>query len=445
MSGFPSGFQWGVSTSAYQVEGAAHESGKGASIWDVFSHRAGRIADGTTGDVATDHLRRMDEDLDLLAELGVGVYRFSTAWTRLQPDGRGRLRSAGSDVYDRLVDGLLERGIEPWPCLYHWDLPQALQERGGWASRDTADHFAEYAAAVAERLGDRVRTFLLLNEPNVHALLGHLLGIHAPGESDVATYAAALHHQNLATGLALARLRDLNGGWTLGTVLNLQPVVAGADGEEHAQAARLFDAVWNRACLDPLLRGSYPDAAAPFLDPVQRAGDLALIAQPIDLLGVNFYTRMRVRASASSLVGMEMAPAPPDAELTAMGWEVAPEALTAQLLELKEAYGNPAVVVAENGAAYEDPPARNGRVDDPRRCSYLVRHVSAVAEAIDAGCDVRGYLAWTLVDNFEWSEGFGRRFGLVHLDLDTLRRTPKASFELYRDVIRERRVPANYE
>lgn len=440
MSGFPAGFRWGVSTAAYQIEGSV-DGGKAPSIWDAFSHTPGRIRDGSTGDVACDHLARMEEDLDLMAELGIGAYRFSTAWTRILPEGSGRPHRSGLDVYERLVEGLLERGIEPWLCLYHWDLPLALQERGGWASRDTALYFADYAALVAERLGDRVERFLMLNEPNVHALLGHLLGVHAPGLSDLSAFGAAMHHQNLATGLGLARLRELGGPWTLGTVVNLQPVVAAFEGDEHARAAALLDAVWNRCNLDPVLLGRYPEVAAPLLGGAARPEDLELIRQPLDVLGVNYYTRVRVRASDASLVGLEQVPPAPGTEVTSMGWEVAPRALHEQLVELKERYGNPAVVITENGAAFDDPAPVGGRVHDTARGRYLVSHLRAVQSALDAGCDVRGYFAWTLVDNFEWAEGFTKRFGLVHLDRDTLERTPKDSFEVYRSVVSEGSLP----
>lgn len=432
---FPQDFTWGVSTAAYQIEGSPGD-GKGPSIWDAFAHTPGRVVDGTTGDVACDHLRRMDEDLDLLAELGVGAYRFSTAWTRVFPQGGGRPRRQGLDVYERLVDGLLERNIEPWLCLYHWDLPLALQERGGWAARDTADHFADYAVAVAERLGDRVGHFLMLNEPNVHAVLGHLLGVHAPGLTDLAAFQKAVHHQNLATGMGVARLREMAGGLKLGTVLSLQPTKAASDVEEDVRAAELVDAIWNRCVLDPLLTGHYPEAVAVLMAGLDLEADRALIQQPLDILGVNYYRPVRVRASDASPVGLELAPPAADVAVTAMGWEIVPEALLEQLRELKERYGNPPVAITENGAAFADPAPSGGRVDDPERLRYLLAHLRAVRTALDEGCDVRGYFAWTLIDNFEWAEGFTKRFGLVHLDLETLERTPKRSFDGYAAIAR---------
>lgn len=433
MTDFPPDFLWGVSTSAYQIEGAPSAAGKGESIWDRFAHQPGNIVDGSTGDVATDHYRRFPEDVALLAELGVNAYRLSVSWPRLLPEGRGRIAPGGLEFYDRLLDQLVAAGIRPWVCLYHWDLPQQLQDRGGWTARDTAHYFADYAAVVAERLGDRVDAFLMLNEPNVHALLGHLAGEHAPGLTGLSDFLAAVHHQNLATGEGVARLREL-GDWKLGTVVNLQPIEAASDHEDDVAAAALADAAYNRASLDPLLLGRYPAAVAPLMEAAARAGDLETIRQPLDLLGLNHYTLQTV-AAGEGPIGIRLVEPPEGSEVTAMGWRVAPEALTRQLLELKERYGNPPVVVTENGAAFPDPEPVRGRVADRRRVDYLRRYLEATAEALRQGCDVRGYFAWTLVDNFEWAYGFTRPFGLVHLDRETLRRTPKDSFRFYQRVV----------
>jgi len=439
MTDFPSDFTWGVSTSAYQIEGAPAAGGKGESIWDRFAHRPGNVADGSTGDVATDHYHRFPEDVALLAELGVQAYRFSVSWPRLLPEGRGRVAAKGLEFYDRLLDLLVANGVRPWLCLYHWDLPQALQDRGGWTARDTAYYFADYAELVAERLGDRVDTFLMLNEPNVHALLGHLAGQHAPGLSGLSDYLAAVHHQNLAVAAGVERLREM-GAWRLGTVVNLQPIEAASDSEDDRAAAALADAAYNRASLDPLFSGAYPAALAPLMEAVVRGDDLQALRRPLDLLGVNHYTVQTV-AAGEGPIGLRVVEPPPGSEVTAMGWRVAPEALTRQLLELKERYGNPPVVVTENGAAYPDPPPVRGRVDDRPRVDYLRRYPQATAEAIAQGCDVRGYFVWTLVDNFEWAEGFTQRFGIVHLDRETLRRTPKESFRFYQRVVAGGRLP----
>jgi len=435
---FPEHFLWGVSSSAYQIEGAIDAGGKGESIWDRFVTRPGAVVDGSTGAVATGHHERYLEDVELMRELGARVYRFSVSWTRWLPSGRGRLAPAGVDFYERLVDSLLAAGIEPWVCLYHWDLPQALQDRGGWASRDCAHYFADYASVVAGRLGDRVRTFLMLNEPNVHALLGHLTGQHAPGVSDLSAYLAAIHHQNLAAGMGMERLRALDAGFRLGSAVSLQPIFPAAEPgseprEEDAAAARMADAAYNRASLDPLLLGTYPAAMAGFFEALMRPGDEETMRQRVDFLGVNHYTLQRVRVGDGPL-GLELVPPGPATETTQMGWRVAPDALTRTLLELKSAYGNPPVVITENGAAYPDPPVRNAAVDDPLRVAYFARYLRAMKGALEAGCDVRGYLAWTLVDNFEWGDGFTRRFGCVALDRETLERTPKASFYYLRRV-----------
>src|SRR5680860_207612 len=441
MNRFPDGFVWGVSTSAYQIEGATTVGGRGESIWDRFTSVPGRVSDGSDGSIATDHYHRWEADLDLLAELGVGAYRFSVAWPRIQPDGRGRPSRAGLDFYDRIVDGLRARGIAPWLCLNHWDLPQALQDRGGWPNRDVASYFAAYAEHVALALGDRTEQLFMLNEPNVHAVMGYLFGLHAPGHSELGEFLAAVHHQNLATGLAALRLREVAPHASLGTILNLQPVEAAERGEEHQAAAALVDAAYNRAALDPLLRGAYPEALAGMMSPYVQGDDLRHIATPLDLLGVNHYTRLYVRADPDGPAGLALASPPKGRKLTAMGWEVAPEALYRQLCELKTDYGNPALVITENGAAFDDRQGPRGAVDDRQRSAYLAAYLRAVAQACEEGCDVRGYFVWTLVDNFEWSFGFDRRFGLVQLERDSLKRTPKGSFDVYREIVANHAAP----
>ena len=444
MSDFPPDFIWGVSTSAFQIEGAATVGGRGESIWDRFTARKGVIADGSDASVATDHFRRFEEDLDLLGELGVGAYRFSTSWSRLAPTGKGQYRSEGWTFYDRVIDGLLARGVEPWLCLYHWDLPQALQERGGWANRDTAHYFADHAARVAERVADRVKHLFMLNEPNVHAALGHLLGIHAPGVADFGSFLAAVHHQNLATGLGAQRVREVDGTLKVGTIVNLQPVTAAVPGEDHEAAAALVDAAYNRASLDPLLRGAYPEPIADLLEPYLQPGDLRTVQARLDLLGVNHYTRLYVKADPDGPAGLALAPAPAGSDTTAMGWEVDPGALGEVLRTLRNDYGNPPVVVTENGAAFGDG-VREGRaarrVADRDRAAYLTAYLRELGSAIEAGCDVRGYFVWTLVDNFEWSSGYRHRFGLVELDRETLARRPKLSFDVYREIVATGSLP----
>ncbi|CAN5723742.1 GH1 family beta-glucosidase [soil metagenome] len=442
MDTFPADFVWGVSTSAYQIEGAWAEDGKGESIWDAFVHESGRIANGDTGDVACDHYHRSLEDCDLVAELGVDAYRFSVSWPRWMPTGRGRVNRAGRDFYDRLVDALLARGIAPWVCLYHWDLPQALQEAGGWAARDTAERYADYAASVVGVLGDRVRHVALFNEPNTTAVLGHLLGIHAPGVSDLNAFVRTSHHLNLATGLGLARLRSESSALELGTIVNVQPVVPERDTDEDRQAAATLDAFWNGNHLDPLFEGRYPELTGGMFESVIRDGDLDRISQPLDWFGVNHYTHNRVAADPASLYGASLVPPPDDVQTTAMGWEVAPHALFDQLVALRARLGAVPIFVTENGAAFREAVDDHGDlVRDTKRIDYLSRYVREVGRARAAGVDVRGYFVWSLLDNFEWHEGYGKRFGLVHVDYETQERTRKASFEWYRALVATRTIP----
>jgi beta-glucosidase len=436
MPTFPNDFVWGVSTSAYQIEGAWDEGGKGLSIWDTFVRTPGAIARGETGDIACDHVRRYREDCDLMAELGVGAYRFSVSWPRWMPTGSGRVSPEGRDFYERLVDALLERGITPWLCLHHWDLPQALQDGGGWANRDTAYRFGDYAGSVVERLGDRVPAVAMLNEPNALGVLGHVIGIHAPGLRDFPTFVAASHHLNLATGLGLSRVRAERPGISAGTIVNVQPVEPADDRDEDHRAALLFDAVLNLHHLLPLVGRGYPPATAGLVEPLLRDGDLTAIAAGLDWFGLNHYTRQRVRSDPGSLVGLSLADPPPGTERTAMGWEVAPEALYQQLVALAELLGEVPIFVTENGAAFDEEVGPDGRVDDPARVDYLGRYVREVARAREAGVDVRGYFVWTLLDNFEWHEGYAKRFGLVHVDhAGDRRRTPKTSFRWYQELV----------
>ncbi len=433
----PAGFRLGVSTSAFQTEGAA--AGRGESVWDRFL-AASRLAP-EEWNVATDHLARTHEDLDLAAALGVTAYRFSLSWPRLMPDGRGRPRRDALALYDRMLDEALARGLEPWPCLFHWDLPQALQERGGWRNRDTAYYLADYAEAVAGLLEGRAQRVFVLNEPNVHAVLGHLAGRHAPGLQDLQAFAGAVHHQNLATGLALARFREALVGAEVGTILSLQPLVAAHEGEDHEAAAALADAAFNRSFLDPLFGRGYPEPVATLVSELVRDGDLEEIGRGVDVLGVNYYTRLRVVADPASPAGLSLAGASRGAEATAMGWEVYPRGLEETLRRLRDEYGNPRVVVTECGAAFPDEPGPGGRVEDERRASFVVEHLRAALAALNAGCDLDGFLVWTLVDNLEWADGFGSRFGLVRLEPGTLRRVPKLSYDVFREVAAAGSVP----
>ncbi len=435
---FPKGFVWGASTSAYQIEGAVKADGRGPSIWDTFSHEPGRIATGENGDVACDHYHRYAEDIDLLVKGGFRAYRFSISWPRILPAGRGEANKGGLDFYDRLVDRLLEKKITPWACLYHWDLPQALQDRGGWINRDIAGWFADYGEVIAARLGDRVKHWAMFNEPNVHAIFGHAVGRHAPGLTGWGNYVAAQHHQNLAQGRAIEALRASHRDLQLGTVISLQPVLPSTTRDQDWRAAERFDALWNRVNLDPLFKGHYPDLLARDFTPLIKADDLKVIRQKIDFLGINYYGKAHiVDAPSSVLQGATFGPLPVGTPTTAMGWPVEPDGLVDVLLDLKTHYGNPPVYVMENGACYDDPAPQDNRVADPQRLAFIRQHLVAAHRAIGLGCALRGYMVWSLLDNFEWAEGMRRRFGLVHVDFATLKRTPKDSFHWLSKVLKQ--------
>jgi beta-glucosidase len=453
---FPAGFVWGAATAAYQIEGAVDEDGRGRSIWDTFSHLPGAIADGTTGDVATDHYHRFAEDIELMADIGLAAYRFSIAWPRVLPSGAGAVNQAGLDFYSRLVDRLLERSIAPIATLYHWDLPQALQDLGGWTRRDTADRFAEYASVVAGVLGDRIGTFTTLNEPWCSAFLGYGSGIHAPGIADNASALRAAHHLLLAHGRGAAALRAaLPASAQVSITLNF--TVPRPATPADADAVRHVDAIANRIFLEPIRHGAYPHDLIADTGHISdwsfvHDGDLEEISAPIDFLGVNYYTPARIAAASDELAakggrlddgtasfpwpGTDLAYAVPEVgPHTAMNWLVDPASFTELLLRLNRDYPGLPMLITENGAAFDDVVTASGAIHDQERIDYLHRHIGAVHSAIEEGADVRGYLVWTLVDNFEWSCGAAKRFGLVHVDYDTLQRRPKDSAKWYHDVI----------
>jgi beta-glucosidase len=446
---FPEGFLFGTATSSYQIEGAHDEDGRGASIWDTFSHTPGRVAGGEHGDVAVDHYHRWRDDVALMAELGVRAYRFSVAWPRVVPDGDGEVEPRGLAFYRQLVDALRTEGIEPVVTLYHWDLPQALQDRGGWVNRATGDAFVRYARIVHDELGDAVSTWTTLNEPWCAAFLGYASGDHAPGITDPRAAFRAAHHLLLAHGDAVGAMRSsARAEHRFGIVLNLYGVVpSSADGAD-GRATATVDALHNRLWLDATLRGSYPDeirdlqARFRAADAV-RDGDLERIAQPLDLLGVNYYTQLHVRAGDQEPTYDSVHPGgehvgfdPPPEPTTAMGWSVEPDGLLALLQRLREQWSAPPILICENGAAFDDGDLDEvGVVHDTDRRRFLADHLSAVAAAIESGVDVRGYLAWSLLDNFEWAHGYGKRFGLVRVEEGSLRRIPKRSAHWYRDLV----------
>ena len=435
---FPPDFVWGVATSSYQIEGATTEDGRGASIWDTFCRTPGKVAHGDTGDVACDHYHRWGSDLDLVRDLGVDAYRFSIAWPRILPEGRGRVEKRGLDFYDRLVDGILERGLTPYATLYHWDLPQALQDAGGWPARDIVPAFVEYADAVSRRLGDRVASFATLNEPWCSAILGHVIGEHAPGLRDPALGLQAAHHLLLAHGEAVPVLRENAPGAEVGIVLNPSPTYPASDSDADRAAALRQDAVTNRWYFEPLFLGRYPEEAWEGLGqdvPEVRNGDLERIAAPLDFLGVNYYTPAVVRAAPEGAPYPRAHHVAPEGPLTEMGWAVEPRGLTDLLLRIHEDYAPGRLYVTENGAAYPDRPSPDGVVHDEDRVRYFEGHVRAVAEAKRRGAPVKGYFAWSLMDNFEWAKGYDMRFGIVHVDYDTQERTLKDSARWYRDLV----------
>jgi beta-glucosidase len=456
---FPPGFLWGTATASYQIEGAVHEDERGASIWDTFSHQPGAVWNSDNGDIACDHYHRVTEDLELMHQLGVGSYRFSVAWTRIQPDGKGPANQAGLDFYRRLIDGLLERDIEPTLTLYHWDLPQALEDQGGWVSRDTAERFAEYVDIVAHALGDGVTRWITLNEPWCSAWLGYGSGRHAPGVHDLGRAAAANHHLLLAHGLAVPILRAAGPKTEVGITLNLGVFRPGTDHEEDVAAAQRADGNLNRLFLEPVFHARYPEdmldhyaGFAPGFS-VVRDGDLTTISTPLDFLGINYYfpgtvmdsTRASEARAAGYLVPLSeqfpdlrvLSLETPGSETTSMGWEVDASGLAELLIRIKEEYTSLPIYITENGAAFDDYVDPNGHVLDHERIDYLRDHMTAVHDALNAGVNVQGYFVWSLLDNFEWSCGYSRRFGIVWVDFPTGDRLPKASFHWYATVIAE--------
>ncbi|MCC3291083.1 GH1 family beta-glucosidase [Arthrobacter sp. zg-Y1110] len=455
---FPAGFIWGSATAAAQVEGAAWEDGKEDSVWDTFARTPGNVKNLDTPAVAVDHYHRMPADVALMKDLGLDSYRFSTSWARVRPGDRGT-SSAGLDFYSRLVDELLGAGILPWLTLYHWDLPQALEEKGGWANRDTAYRFVEYANDVYSALGDRVQHWTTFNEPFCSSLLGYGSGVHAPGRQEPRAAIAAVHHQHLAHGLAVNELRS-RGAQQLGITLNLSnSIPRDASDPVDLEAARLFDSLQNRIFLDPILRGAYPEDSLKDLEPFGLAeaihpGDLEIIGTPIDFLGVNHYHDDQIsghpdtsgadghsggsgRPVASPWIGAEHITFPSRGlPRTAMGWEVNPDGLRRLLVRLGEEYpALPPLYITENGAAYDDVVSDDGSVPDAERTGFIMDHIAAVGRAIDAGADVRGYFVWSLMDNFEWSWGYSKRFGIVRVDYDTQERTVKDSGLAYSRLI----------
>ncbi len=451
---FPEGFVWGTATASYQIEGAVDQGGRGRSIWDTFSHTPGRVLNGDTGDVACDHFHRYPDDIALMGELGTDAYRFSFAWPRFQADGSGPLNPAGVDFYDRLIDGLLERGITPYATMYHWDLPQALEDLGGWPNRDTANRFAEYAVAVHDRFSDRVNHWMTLNEPWCTAFLGYGSGVHAPGATDESAALRAAHHLLVGHGLAMNEMRSAKPDGNYGIAINLYPVKPATDSAADVDAARRVDNIVNRVFLDPIFTGSYPADFLADMEPFGSTdhmldGDAELAGVPIDFVGINYYSAHTVRAAHADdpevfTDGSERDPAwigatdvvkiSTGAPRTAMDWEIVPEGLYETLSRVWNDYGRPTIFITENGAASPDVVGPDGTVDDQLRLDYLRDHFAQAHRAIEDGVGLAGYFVWSLLDNFEWALGYDRRFGLVHVDFETQKRTIKNSGRWYSSV-----------
>jgi beta-glucosidase len=440
---FPKNFKWGTATSSYQIEGSWDQDGKGESIWDRFCHTPAKIENGDTGDEACDHYHLWRNDLSLMKALGLKNYRFSIAWPRVIPMGNGKVNQSGLDFYQKLVDGLLEIGIDPYVTLYHWDLPQLLQDKGGWPARNIVDAFVDYADVVSRVLGDRVKNWITLNEPWVSAFVGYDEGRHAPGHTNLAEAVAASHHLLLSHGQAVPVIRSNSPGANVGITLNLtQPVPASSSAEDRNKA-RWIDGNINRWFLDPLVGRGYPqDMARDYKDSMHfvMPGDMDIIATPIDFLGVNYYTRIIARSSEVSEEENEPLTVFPNDEHTEMGWEVYPLGIYNVLGRLHFDYAIPAIYITENGAAFNDKVGSDGQVDDQNRQSYIQRHLVMVHKAIEIGVPVKGYFVWSFLDNFEWAHGFSKRFGIVYVDYKTQQRILKSSAKWYQQVIRENAV-----
>jgi beta-glucosidase len=429
-------FVWGVATSSYQIEGAANEDGRGKSIWDTFCKVPGKVANFDNGDIACDHYHRYKEDLDLMKWMGVKAYRFSVAWPRVIPDGVGRVNEMGLDFYDRLIDSLLEREIAPWLTMYHWDLPEALQLRGGWNNREVVEWFGEYAEVLTSRFGDRVKNWMTLNEPLCSAWLGHLYGDMAPGIKDLQTALNVSHHLLMSHGLACQVIRSNVSEANVGIVINVTPAVPATDSQEDSNAAKLADGFDNRWFLDPVFGRTYPADVIDTLgaSPEIHSGDMKLIAQDLDFLGVNFYFRQTVAADQNSKPLPIRSVNRENVKRTAMNWEVHPQAFEEILLRISKEYSPKAIYITENGSAWNDE-VINGEIIDDERIDYLARHLDAMRSAREQGAPILGYFAWSFLDNFEWAYGYEKRFGLIYVDYKTQKRTPKKSAFFYRQLL----------
>ncbi len=431
---FGPNFAFGVSSSAYQIEGAVRQDGRGPGIWDVFAQRPHHIWHNGNADIACDHYHRMPEDVALMANAGIKNYRFSVSWPRLFPDGHGTPNPAGFAFYDRLLDQLHRQNITPWLCLYHWDLPQAFETTGGWTNRETSYRYAEFADITSRYFKDRVGHWMMLNEATVQSMFGYGMGSHAPGRQGKASWFAALHHLNLGQGMGIQALRANNVPGRIGTVACCEPIRSSTLSDPDVAAAAYFDAVWNGSVLDPLLKGQYPDLVAEDFTPLIRQDDLRHIHQKIDLLGVNYYSRLHVRADPASPIGANFGPTREPKQFTVMGWPIEPDGLYEITTHIHNTY-NQEMFISENGYATTYGQKPNGEIEDPGRITYISDHLKFLKRAINDGANVSGYFVWALLDSFEWNDGMKWHFGLVAVDFQTLQRTPKQSYTWYAQLI----------
>ncbi len=441
---FPDGFIWGTSTAAYQIEGAWNEDGKGPSIWDVFAHQPGNIKNGDTGDLACDHYHRWREDLDILKRYSIRNYRFSVSWPRVLPQGTGRANEKGIGFYDRLIDGMLERGITPWLTMFHWDLPQALQERGGFENREITEWFSEYAGLLASRLGDRVKNWMILNEPSVYSWIGHALGFYSPKKADASAYLACAHNLNRVVGSTYRELKSGYPEFNIGSAYTLVPTPP-EDEKTSPQAVARMEAIWNGNFFDPLFRGTYPESFADMFAPFIMEGDMDLCRTDLDFIGVQHYNPIEAKDDPSRVFGVFFGRKPKGKPVTDYGWVIDPDAFAAAIEGFNARYNPASIIVTENGAAFFD--GRSGdECHDPRRISYLEKYIAAAHRAIASGAPVNGYFVWSFMDNLEWSDGFKYRFGMVYIDHENdLERVPKDSINWFKELIESNRLRVTEE
>jgi len=432
---FPDNFIWGTATASYQIEGAAHTDGRGPSIWDTFSHTPGKVLNGDTGDVACDHYNRLNEDLDLLKAI-VPNYRFSVSWSRVLPEGRGQINEKGIAFYDRLIDGLLARGIAPWTTMFHWDLPQALQDKGGFSNRDILGWFDDYAELLVRRFGDRVNNWITFNEPSVYAWIGHSIGVHAPGLRDEKAYLPCAHHINMVIGRTYRALKSEKSTLNVGSSYTLM-TIRGEKPDTDRKTVGTMDALWNGNHFDPLMKGYYPAVMAEQFEPYIKGNDMQVARNKMDFVGVQHYTPFEAKRDTSYPFNVIWGDKPAHTQKTDIGWSIEPDGFYECLTNFKKLYGNVPLLVTENGCAWFDEVAGDGACHDPKRIDYLHNYISAMHRAMKDGVNMIGYFVWSFLDNFEWAEGYSQRFGITHVDYkNNCKRTPKDSYYWYGDVVR---------